>query len=388
MRHEVNTRRSHRPRQSRSAKRLIAAGLLLGAVIAVAAAFLARDLHDRAIGNTERNLTSLSLVLADQADRALQTIELVQQAIIDEMRADGIDEHVEYVSKMSAKQQHEALRARIAALPQVNAISLIDRWGNLVNFSRYWPIPEVNIADRDYFKLLSTDASLQRMVSQPFKNRGDGAWTIYIARKLTAPNGTFLGLVLGAVELRYFENLYAQIAPNKDDVISVFRTDGTLLVRHPFREDTIGRSFPGAGALRIAATGASAGGLIRNVSPIDGLDRIIATRAVSNYPLILSVSSTANSTLAPWKRQAVALGLGTLLLEVGLVLVLVLGVRQIRGKETLVSSEAARSAAEERERGERVLREQYAQFGIALNSMTHGVCMFDGDDNLIVMNER
>ncbi|WP_245442568.1 bifunctional diguanylate cyclase/phosphodiesterase [Methylobacterium terrae] len=360
---------------------------LLAASIAIGAGLLVHGLHAHAVAEIERGLVGLSTVLADQADRALQAIELVQDTVIGEFRSAGIAREADYAALAGRPALHEALKTRIAALPQLNAVTVIDRNGALLNFSRYWPIPTVNIADRDYFKALAADAALERYIGQPVRNRGDGAWTIYIARKVRAPDGAFLGLVLGAVELGYFERLYAAIAPAPDYVVSIFRDDGTLLVRHPRRDGSVGQAFASAAALRIALT-QPAGGVIRTVSPIDGYDRIVGTRALARYPLIVSVSRTAEASLAAWRQQAWLIGAAALLLDLGLAGLVLLALRQARALARLAEAEAARAAAEARERGERELSAQHAQFGTALDHMTQGLCLFDGDDRLIVMNAR
>ncbi|OAS27317.1 diguanylate cyclase [Methylobacterium platani] len=364
----------------------LSAGLL--AVLATTSAgLLVQGLHGHAVATTERGLVGFSTVLADQADRALQAIELVQDSVIREFRTAGVAGEADYAAVAATPVLHEALKTRIAALPQVNAVTVIDRHGNLMNFSRYWPIPTVNIADRDYFKALAGDPALDRAIGRPVQNRGDGVWTIYIARKVRAPDGSFLGMVLGAVELGYFARLYAAIAPAPDAVVSLFRNDGTLLVRYPERDGSVGQTFPGTAALRIALT-SPAGGVFRTVSPIDGQDRIAGTRALARYPMILSVSRTAQASLAAWRQQAWLIGAATLILDLGLAGVALLGLRQTRAQARLAAAEAARAAAEARERGERELSAQHAQFGIALDHMTQGLCLFDGDDRLIVMNAR
>ncbi len=68
------------------------------------------------------------------------------------------------------------LKEKIAGLPQVDAVTMIDAGGKLTNFSRYWPIPDVNISDRDYYKALKADPDLQSFISMPVQNRGSGTW--------------------------------------------------------------------------------------------------------------------------------------------------------------------------------------------------------------------
>src|ERR1700759_2330104 len=98
------------------------------------------------------------------------------------------------------------LRDKIDGIPQIDAVSLIDRDGNLVNFSRFWPIPKLNVADRDYFKAMKAAPTGEAFITDPVENRGTGPWTIYLGRRLDGPNGEFAGLILGAMELRYFED--------------------------------------------------------------------------------------------------------------------------------------------------------------------------------------
>ncbi|MDP4003894.1 EAL domain-containing protein [Methylobacterium sp. NEAU K] len=363
------------------------AALGLALLITGSAGLFIVHLQTRAVDDNERSLSGLATVLADQADRSLQAIELVQDAVLAEFRTAQVTTAEHYAETASKLTMHMALQTWIAALPQANAITLVDRAGTLLNFSRYWPIPNVNIADRDYFKVLSSDRNLQRYVGRPVQNRGDGAWTIYIARKVATPAGAFLGLILGAVELGYFEDLYAQISPADDAVVSLFRNDGMLLVRHPRRDGTIGRIFPGAGAALIASRNMP-GDVLRTVSPIDGQDRLIAAHALKNYPLVLSVSRTAEACLAAWRQQAAIVGTGAILLDLGLLGLVLIGRRQTRAQEQLAQAEAARAAAEARERSERDRRVQDARFGIALDNMVQGLCLFDRDGTLIVMNAR
>ncbi|WP_244539674.1 EAL domain-containing protein [Methylobacterium sp. 174MFSha1.1] len=371
----------------RSFRMVAASAGLLAALIAAAAGLLVHNLHEQAVAETERSLVGLSTILADQADRALQSIELVQETVIAEARTAQVTSEEDYAAFAGREALHEALKTRITALPQVNAVTVIDRRGNLLNFSRYWPIPTVNIADRDYFKALAADPALDRFIGRPVQNRGDGVWTIYIARKVRAPDGTFLGLVLGAVELGYFERLYGTIAPTPNDVIAVFRDDGTLLVRHPRHDGSVGQIFTKVGASNVALK-KMASGVIRTTSPIDGHDRIIASRTLMRYPMLLSVSRTAEASLAGWRRQASLVGAAALLLDLGLGGLVLLAFRQARAQAQLVQAEAARAAAEMRARADRELSTQHAQFGIALDHMTQGLCLFDRDDRLIVMNAR
>ena len=353
---------------------------ILAAVIAFAAAAMVADLHRQATRDVTRGLTSLSTVLADQADRALQAMELAQEAVIHEFRDAHVIDADGYAAVATRRDLYEELRTRIASLPQVNAITVLDHTGKLLNFSRYWPIPDVDLSDRDYFQALVSDPTLQRFIGRPVRNRGDGVWTIYVARKVTAPDGTFLGLVLGAVELSYFEDLYRRIVPADDYVVGVFRRDGVLMVRYPHREDATGNAYPSSSATLFAAKGIASGD-VRIVSPIDGKDRFVSVRSLDNYPMMLIVSRTAEAALVPFRQQAAAFIVSAALLTACLIGLGFSVARRLRDREN-------QGRAEERLRGERDLRVQHAAFGVALDNMAQGLCLFDGQRNLVIMNAR
>lgn len=355
---------------------------LVGICLSVALAFVAfltiTALYRQATRDVIRGLDSLSTVLADQADHALQAMELAQDAVVEGLRESS--DPASYAAAAGSLSLHQELRARISSLPQVNALTVLDHTGRLLNFSRRWPIPSIDLSDRDYFQELAADPERQRVVSRPFQNRGDGIWTIFIARKITAADGTFLGAVLGAVELRYFQDLYNRIVPAEDFVVGVFRNDGILLTRFPHREDATGAAFPRSTAMTLATAGI-VNGNARATSPIDGSDRFVSVRSLAHYPMRLYVSREAAIGLAPFRQQAAAVALVAILLAAGLNLSLMFARRKLRIREN-------RTRAEERIRAERDLRKQHAAFGVALDNMTQGLCLFSGAAELVVMNAR
>jgi hypothetical protein len=70
-------------------------------------------------------------------------------------------------------------------------------------------------------------------LSGPGRSRRTGAWTTYLARRLVGPNGEFIGIIVGVMELRHFEQFFGSISIGKDVAIALFRSDGMLLARDP-----------------------------------------------------------------------------------------------------------------------------------------------------------
>jgi hypothetical protein len=47
---------------------------------------------------------------------------------------------------------HESLRTKMGAYSDLAGINVFDADGRLINSSEVWPVPEVSIADRDFFR--------------------------------------------------------------------------------------------------------------------------------------------------------------------------------------------------------------------------------------------
>ena len=192
---------------------LLAIQLLLAGVIATTAGGLIVHLRDRALVDAEHELQRVSLLLAEQAERGFEAVELVQTAFLERVRYQEIETPAAFRERMSGTAVFEELRNRASSLPQLEAITVIDSDGNLVNFSRSWPVPQINVADRDYFQALKANSRETDFISTPVQNRSSGTWTIYFAHKVSGPDHTFLGLVLAAMPLKISSNFTTTSRP-------------------------------------------------------------------------------------------------------------------------------------------------------------------------------
>jgi diguanylate cyclase (GGDEF)-like protein len=374
---------------------LLVSHIALGIVIAATTCLLVLGLRDHALMEADHELRSTSLLLAEQAERAFEAVDLVQTAFLDRLQNESIHTAETFRQRMSDIAVHDELRNRASALPQLEAIALIDTDGNLVNFSRYWPVPQVNVVDRDYFKALKADPARTSFISSPVQNRGTGTWTIFLARKVTGPDNTFLGLVLAAMPLNYFEALYRAVASSPDNAISMFRRDGVLIARYPHSDLQIGQSFGQNLAFTHQRATNTNTVVVRKISEVDGRERLIAATSLVHYPLVVNVMDTISAILAEWRKQATYLIGAAVTVEIVLTAVGVLMLRQLRSHRMLNEARAANAEAEaellvahERERADRETRIQNVRFAAALSNMSQALCLFDADDCLVVANGR
>jgi diguanylate cyclase (GGDEF)-like protein len=379
---------------ARARNMMVACGLLLGVVLGSAAIWFVIALRQSEIADTERELRNTALILAAEMDRDFQAAELLQLGLIERMRQQGIDSPELLARQMASRDTHDMLKERIAALPNVDGMALIDASGRLVNVSRTWPPPAVDVSDRDLFKALSADPLLTSFISEPVRNRTDGTWSILFTRKFSAPGGNLLGLVNTSMQLAHFEGMFSSIMLEGGGSFALYRRDGMLLARYPRVDLKIGQSF-GDTVNFNRLLDPAAGGIVRLTSVLDGEDRLVAPRALDHFPLVVAVTRSMQATLAGWHFEVLVFGAATAVLELLIAGAVLLVVRHLHGYEALEAAELARAHAEaelvladQRERSEHALQIQGQRFDTALNNMLQGLLMFDHAGRLLVANRR
>jgi diguanylate cyclase (GGDEF)-like protein/PAS domain S-box-containing protein len=354
--------------RNRPTRYLILCGMTLIAAIVVSTAIMAANLRNRAMIESERELKNTALILAEQMDRTFQAIDLVQSSVIDQIKSLGIVSSEDYARRMSGHDVHLMLKASTSGLVQIYAISLINADGRLLNFSRFWPGPDISVADRAFFKVLKADPQMTSYISEPGHNRTNGAWTLFLTRRVTAANGDFLGLVLGAVELSFFDKLFGSLSLGEGSSISLFRSDGVLLSRFPLVESVIGKTFQPP----LEALGDGDSGAIRFIGQIGGKDRLLAAHRLAHFPAIITVAEDTSAALAIWQKQTdILLGAGGLAALTVAVMILLIARQQAR----------AHSLSMQRLALEKQLLDT------AMNNMSQGLIMFDSAERIVVCND-
>ena len=366
--------------RSRPVRLIILCGILLTVAIAVGTGIMLSNLRSRALTENERELQNVAFILAEQMERDFGAVESVQTNLIERLRAFGFASSEDYERKMSGYDAHLVLKDKIVGLHHLGTVTLVNSQGKVFNFSRSWPIPDINVADRDFFTTLQSDKMLNSVVSKPIRNRATGTWVVQIARKVSGPNGEFLGLVLGAIELQSIEQYFARVALGPDSAISLIHRDGELMARYPHVESLIGRPIPGGLAVKLVSN--SDRGVGRRIGAVGNAeDRLIAAHRVAGYPFLIAATTNVTAVLADWWRTAFYLigiaALAILVVAAGTFLV----IRQFKNYASLERARAEKIEAEK-------LRENHFQLDTALSNMSQGLVMFNSAAQLVVCNDR
>lgn len=294
-------------RRVRPAHWAMLGGAILTMVILALTSFILLQVRERSLETARDEIRRFDFLLAEQTARALQGVDLVLDNIATELQAEGIDTPEAFVREKSTYAAHLALAGKIAGVPQLDALSLVSDDGRVINFSRYYPVPSISVVDRDYFQALRQVQSTPRsFVSMRVSNRGTGTETIYLARRISGPDGRFVGLVLGAIQLEYFSSLYNSIRSNNALAISLWRDDGQMLVRSPPPppDNTEATRIPPA----------LLGSIRRGIPTLFttphgyGEPRMVATMIPIGYPVVVSVTLAESAALVGWRQDAFTIG--------------------------------------------------------------------------------
>ncbi len=253
------------------------------------------------IRDARRELITLDILLIEETERALQSVDLVLQSVQEKVAADGVLTEEDYVGTQSGRDMHELLRSKITGIPQIRGVALIDAKGHLINSSRDDPV-NVNVGDRDYFLVLRDATADMPYLGDLAPARGVETWSMFLARRMSAPDGTFLGVIRGAIDVGYFENLYKTLEIGDGAAVSMWRADGTLLARYP---PVVG----GARSFRSDAFAVSAHLSLPQTYSVehssgDGLARLFATVTEQQFPIVVTVGQTFDHILAVWRHVA------------------------------------------------------------------------------------
>jgi diguanylate cyclase (GGDEF)-like protein len=351
---------------------LILGGMLLIAAIAVGATVMAGNFRERALNNAERELENTVLLLARHFDQQLEDFEVIQNDLIHYMQSNGINTPDIYKRQMSSEAIHLMLQSKMSALSYVGGVNVFDADGKLINASAVWPIPPVSAADRGYFRAFKSNPRSPDLIVEPVYSRITGVWTTVLARRVKGPNGEFLGVVGRGIEPANFEKFFATVALGPGAAISMHHRDGTLLARHPHVEEMIGKNFRTgpANQQRVFELDSSA---TRLTSPIDGKDRLVSSRALSKFPIVIVATNTTSAALADWSEQITILITVASLSVIAIAILLFLVVRKLSQQHRL-------------SRQRLTLEKQ--RLDTAVNNMTQGLLLFDSSQRLVICNHR
>ncbi len=207
------------------------------------------------------------------------------------------------IKDVSREIRHLILFDHAATAKHFGAIQVFDAQGKLtIDASSLDPAPD-NRSDEEYFKAHLNRPDVGLFISRPMLHRG--AYSIVLSRRITGNDASFQGVVAGSIRFSYFHDLFGRLHLGADDLITVFRRDGTVMMRTPFDLDVIGHNLSHVPGLHQVLTEPS--GSYSRPSVADGLMRLFVWRN-SGSALVVQVGKRLDTILNLWHRQVIRIG--------------------------------------------------------------------------------
>jgi PAS domain S-box-containing protein len=342
-------------RFTRLRRLIIAVGVLVIVAFAASSACDAWRTYEQSVTATDRELTNLARALAEQGARSLQTVDVVLRDTAAWYSDKGRTSHADAIEG--------ALLNRAAGVPQVHLLAITDASG-IQRYSSRAPIAPLDLSDRSYFIAQRSGIATGFFVSEPLVSRGEGRSMFVVSRRLTDGNGIFAGIVRAVIDIEDLQQFYGAFDLGKGSAINVLREDGTLVVRHPPAEDSIGRKYP---ELAIAP---AAHGVVVNTA--DGRPRYAAVAPMRDLPLVVTVTRDQTLALQQWRDEAISLAVRTL---VGILLV-------------MLAIAALLHQLRRAEAGETALRESEERYALAMEGANEGHWDWDLASDRLFMSPK
>jgi len=234
----------------------------------------------------------LADIAAEHVRQIVATIDLGLAALAIEMSETDVD------APAARSALHEKLVTTQRVSPAIQGVGFIGRDGYVQVSSNSAAPSSVNLADRDYFVQLRGDSGSGLWIGKPIVTLPENIVSIPIARRVSGPNGEFLGVAAARLDPAYFSRFFAAVGV---DTVAVSRADGAILARLP-DGDLFGPDGPVASVL--ARDAEMRGRLLA----VDGVEQISAFRRIEAYPLFVQIGLGRDAWLAAWRswRDATA----------------------------------------------------------------------------------
>lgn len=204
----------------------------------------------------------------------------------------GVVDDASYRQVVSGRNVHEALRDRVGNLQEIDKAAFISAKGEVLNFSFKYPVPPINVADRDYFRQQMEPSPPPLTVGIVALDRGSGKWTFYLSQRVVDAAGTPIGLAIVGLKADFLADFFEETSMRKDVAIVLQRDDGVVLTGSGISRDLFGKMFPAGQGVLTATAGTQ---LFETSGPpsiptLEGGENYVeAAMAIRGFPLRIVV---------------------------------------------------------------------------------------------------
>ncbi len=233
--------------------------------------------------------------LKEHTERAFSEIDYVLKGKIRQIEKSG---------RISQARLTRLLQEDIQNIPQISSMGFADPSGKITVISLP-DTPEFNIQERPYYRHHLQNNSSSLFITPPFRSKISNNWRISLSRRINTSTGEFAGILVAALDLSYFEKLYADLAGDRNARYSLALMSGSylMLVPDPAQVYETGKKMSAAQIQRYS--GAPFGTYKPRQSNVFRQPRITSYHRLEHYPVVAIMSFNKENVLADWKANLI-----------------------------------------------------------------------------------
>ncbi len=161
------------------------------------------------------------------------------------------------------------------------------------------------VSDRDYFIAARDNTQSGLIMSKPLIGATSHKWTMIFARRLERADGSFNGIVYGAMILERYIKMFSGVNLGSQGVVALRDGELNLIVRQPsmVEPDAAPERLKPPDPLKRLVEAGQKSGSYENVSLVDGVKRLLFFQKVGDFPLYVAVGIGKDDAFAGWRRD-------------------------------------------------------------------------------------
>ena len=245
------------------------------------------------VASAERETRNMAALLADQSRQLIsgtdQTLRVAALAYDDWLND----------PRRSADTGYRMLKSIEGGSDAVDALNWFDTRGDRIASSLSPNPPAVNIRDREHFHAHAERADVGMFMGAPVRARTFDGLIAVVSRRIDSPTGQFAGVASAILNMSYLGQVLKRYHVLAGAHVTLYLRDGSYIAHYPNPAARVGRTNAHTRLFREELPKAESG-TYHGFAEVSAEHRIFSYQAVTGHPLVVQVSMTRATALAPW----------------------------------------------------------------------------------------
>jgi signal transduction histidine kinase/ActR/RegA family two-component response regulator len=277
-------------------------GIFLAAVLATLAllSYFFWNSYRQTEKSVEASLQSTASIVETRLTATLQRMDADLRGLTQTIPLEALlqQNHARHAGEITKRL---AMRAQL--FPELIAYRIFDADGNDLYHSDK-PPPRHKVTERNYYRALKAQPSLPLYYSEVIVGKIVKTPVMPIAKALTDEKGNFSGVVLAALDLNYYVDLFSGLDLGTKGATALRRAeDGALLARWPMKIEDLNVPLKPGHLLRQQLEAGNPAGTMKFIAQTDGIERLYVYKRLADYPFVVVTGRAVDDYLQEWRQS-------------------------------------------------------------------------------------